>query len=397
MADPILNRLKNKSYIHFDPKISPESAIWRGLTKNLSFYPLLHYGQKIRKFRGGEKAAFKIRDIYYAAHFDRYKYAFFAFELEKKYELWLKANGLDENIIAYRKIGLRNTNFAKQVFDHIKKLGKAYVFATDINKFFDTLNHSLLKAKWQEILKTDRLPDGHYTVYKTVSKFAYIDMTELFTVIPKEQFLEHRISNLEKYRTVLKPLMKKNHEDYGIPQGLPISSVLSNIYMLDFDKKMRDYTLKHHGFYRRYSDDIIAVFPEPILEDCEAFVDNALSANCLTRNIGKTEKRYISTEFGEGEKVQYLGFDFDGKQTKIRASSLNRYFKKLHGRIRIIREMQDIRRDNRRFRKRFYKNYTHLGKANFVRYAYKSAEIHEDKAIRRQVRRHWQIVKKLLG
>ena len=44
----------------------------------------------------------------------------------------------------------------------------------------------------------------------------------------------------------------------GIPQGAPISSALANIYMLDFDLKVKNF-VGENGIYRRYSDDMVVV------------------------------------------------------------------------------------------------------------------------------------------
>lgn len=45
----------------------------------------------------------------------------------------------------------------------------------------------------------------------------------------------------------------------GIPEGLPISNALANIYMIDIDKK---YTVKHNISYYRYVDDILILVNE---------------------------------------------------------------------------------------------------------------------------------------
>ncbi len=45
----------------------------------------------------------------------------------------------------------------------------------------------------------------------------------------------------------------------GIPQGVAVSAILANAYMLEFDKKNEDYVDKFNGLYSRYSDDIIIV------------------------------------------------------------------------------------------------------------------------------------------
>ena len=48
----------------------------------------------------------------------------------------------------------------------------------------------------------------------------------------------------------------------GIPQGSPISGVLANIYMMEFDLAMKHLIEEeNNGLYMRYSDDIIIVLP----------------------------------------------------------------------------------------------------------------------------------------
>lgn len=46
---------------------------------------------------------------------------------------------------------------------------------------------------------------------------------------------------------------------YGIPQGSSMSALLSNIYMIPFDLKIKKLAEEVGGMYRRYSDDIIFV------------------------------------------------------------------------------------------------------------------------------------------
>ena len=61
----------------------------------------------------------------------------------------------------------------------------------------------------------------------------------------------------------------------GIPQGLPISAVLANLYLLDFDKNILDKVVKGKGgFYRRYSDDIIIIANVDDLGEIKNYVEN---------------------------------------------------------------------------------------------------------------------------
>ncbi len=56
-------------------------------------------------------------------------------------------------------------------------------------------------------------------------------------------------------------LIDKNEEPFGIPQGSPISDILANMYMFEFDKAIFASVSRARGFYFRYLDDIIIIVP----------------------------------------------------------------------------------------------------------------------------------------
>lgn len=69
------------------------------------------------------------------------------------------------------------------------------------------------------------------------------------TILTKEQFLKNKKD------------IKKNMSGVGIPQSAPISAILSNIYMIEFDKYIKRHVANKQGIYMRYSDDFIIALP----------------------------------------------------------------------------------------------------------------------------------------
>lgn len=59
----------------------------------------------------------------------------------------------------------------------------------------------------------------------------------------------------------------------------------SNIYLIDFDKKINDYVKANNGLYRRYCDDLIIVIPFD--EDIQNY-----DYNKHMKFIEKTRMRY---------------------------------------------------------------------------------------------------------
>ncbi len=56
-------------------------------------------------------------------------------------------------------------------------------------------------------------------------------------------------------------LFINNKGQKGIPQGSPISALLSNIYMLEFDVLVKEKIMECKGSYFRYCDDILCIIP----------------------------------------------------------------------------------------------------------------------------------------
>ena len=87
-------------------------------------------------------------------------------------------------------------------------------------------------------------------------------------------------------------MVNKNQNTLGIPQGSPMSAVLSNVYMIDFDKNMFEYISNIGGSYRRYSDDILLIGNIGADSRIANFVDNELEklGRSIKTNHEKTEK-----------------------------------------------------------------------------------------------------------
>lgn len=417
-----LNRQKKRRYLHFDFRIKPENAIDKitnpKFVASRSFLPFIESQNFIPRYKFDDKLGKKInssktmktRPICYASHLDSMIYSWYNFLLEREYENKLVSLGLNNSVIAYRSIaGKCNIDFAHEVFEFIKNKRECVALNFDIEKFFETLDHELLLAKWKEILNVEFLPIDHYKVFKSLTKFSYVNRDELFSKLKikySEKRYLRRICNIEEFREKVRGngLIKPNQNSKGIPQGSPISGLLSNIYMLDFDKELNSRLEKIDALYRRYSDDIIIICDLQNLELIEALVYKLIEENCkLVVHSSKTDKTiFESNESGElvaseinGKRklLQYLGFEFDGKRAYIRSSSLSRYYRRMKKRTKLAVYQTKYSKINKSkvFKRKLYEDFSHLGKRNFITYAYRASEImNQNRTIRKQVKNHWK-------
>lgn len=428
-----LSRYKIKKYIHFDNKISIEKAIKDITNPNWishhAFYPFIHFEQKFYKYNKRERVL-KIRDIYYASHIDSYIYKYYGDMLNDKYNEVADKIQINEVATAYRNnlSGKSNIHFAKEVIDFISKQEKAFIYVADFTKYFDTLEHKYLKTQLQVILDKSKLPDDYFSIFKSITKFSWVDKGTIESVLKKKYKSKDKIKKLTKFRYFDpkefrrfresdKNNIQSNKGNFGIPQGAGLSAVCSNIYLIDFDKKIYEYVKSQNGIYRRYCDDLIIVIP--FNEEVKNFDSNIHMKfiNQIKNQIPnldiqeeKTGKfiyvyRHILNERLKPSHLDYLGFTFDGYNVKIREKSLFKFYNRAYKKVRICNR-KSAKYGRKKNRKKLYELYSHLGKhgnkyGNFLSYASRSQKIFDEDSttnnlMEYQVKNHWKYIHKRL-
>jgi len=355
-----LEWFKRRKYRHFDFPVCEVFAT-KVMSPNFvalhTFLPLIHYTKKetrYKKVSGSKKKEIthKNRPIKYASHRDACVFSFYAHLLEKKLEDQYNFENLSENVIAYRAIGKSNYDFASEVFRFAKSNKPVSILAFDVSSFFDSLDHNLIKNRLKRILNVKSLPDDWMRIYKNITSFHFVDREELKSNAVfgarMEEKRHNRIASVEELKAAgikfhPNPEIEKGKRR-GIPQGTPISAVISNLYMLDFDVKMKEYCDSINAMYRRYSDDILVVCSPAHATSAEAKVLSLIEAEKLEISPLKTER----TEFGghlatgASRAAQYLGFRLCQTGASIRESSLSRQWRKMR---RTIRRTEKIARN----------------------------------------------------
>lgn len=478
------NKYLKKGYTHFDLRFwFPERKDeLKALLKNgLRFYNKKHQTEewwpfspflkillktpryKYQQAEGHYDLETKIRPICFASHIDGLIFGFYAYALTKKYEAYIAKEGFSECPLAYRSNldGKCNIQFSKEVFEEIKRRGNCSTIALDIKGYFDHIDHKKLKEKWIQVIG-EKLPPDQFKLYKALTEYSYVSKNSILRKYDIDlKKLAHPPSTLldlvpgkkdyEKYQRLrddrlivtndkLKVLKKESSNPidttprkFGIPQGSGMSALLSNIYLIDFDKDLNEGAKNEGFFYRRYCDDILIVCDsdkaEKIQKEIIEKIKNEYYLEIQDKKVELTEfrpnskgiirafnkkkesKAGLQTTNANNESLyykplQYLGFEFNGQNIYIRSSSLSRYFRKMKGRIikTVVMAYSDNGKDNKIWKKQIFERYSHLGNRNFLTYAYNaSKEFYKNSkdeekegmnspAIRKQLSKHFTVL-----
>jgi len=405
-ADQADSWYRRRGYTHFDRRVP--LAFARRYVQNPatvarhSFLPFISYVKTTPRYRPRERRVeVKRRAISYASHLDSHIYSWYSHELSEALEKVLLREECGASVIAYRALGKCNIEYASEVFDHVEERGACVVKAFDVSGFFDNIDHQLLKESWCRLLGGDRLPEDHYKVYKSITAYSCVQQSALY----KELGISgeavsaglDRLCTPEEFRTRVraKGLIHRNDNGVGIPQGSPISALLSNIYLLDFDRQMSTIARRIGGIYRRYSDDILWICPAGVAGEIESEVHRCIGEFRLKINPTKIETSVFGYESGgrlvSDKPLQYLGFVFDGQRRLVRPNTLARFYRRIRTAIRHAKRMAaKTGTDPRVFRRRIYERFSHLGTRNFVTYGRRAAITMDSDWMRRQVGRHWR-------
>lgn len=394
-------RIKVRNYVHFDAPLTQDALEKFTRTPEQitshSFLPLLGYQKSTRKI---DFSVFppipkiKRRDIRFASHTDSAIYSKYADILGKSYEAYLEQVSLTRAVLAYRGGIGYNVPFAKGLIEEIKNRGKCVVICLDISGFFDHISHGILKKNICKVLDENRLPLDWFKIFTRLTKYEYVLREEIESKIGKAK--RKRICDIDTFRRAVRPLIKRNFNDFGIPQGTPLSGLFANISMINFDYLLNEKVTSSGGSYRRYSDDIAIVLPSEEYEsNVMLFAQNLIKQHGLEFNNDKTCRTKFDLSVKEqlyvGEILQYLGFTFDGSKILIRPQSIKNFYAKMKRNIRrYVTSAKKNRIPIADLRKRvLIGRFTHWGdNRNFVQYAYRAAKEMQAPEIKRQLRNH---------
>lgn len=410
---------KKRKYKHFDKPLPENQAA--ELVKSQSeickhgFYPFISTIISTPRYKNCKhKNEPKERKIAYAAHSDSHIFAYYAYELSKQYDKIIQERGISESIIAYRKFIPKkcNIDFADEVFEYIRKTGNCCVLSFDVEDFFGNINHHILKERWCTILEKDCLPNDHYSIYKHITKYSYVDRQSIFRLFHigdrrANQYWKP-ICSPREFRDIIRDggYIGQNKCIEGIPQGSPISAVLSNIYMLEFDTEIAKNCKNIGALYRRYSDDILFV----VSESKKDYIHKVLNSELEKVKLKLNEKKTKISIFTIGEDtnilladkpIQYLGFLFDGKRKLVRSQTIARYLGKMRRAVYFadVAACKACRRgkDPRIYKRKILRKYSLLGQSsNYPHYANRARIIMNSTDIKHQHRRHWRVLNELL-
>lgn len=127
----------------------------------------------------------------------------------------------------------------------------------------------------------------------------------------------------------------------GVPQGLSISNLLSNLFLIDLDTKFEDAIGLEKYF--RYVDDILAITPlesaEPVFNSIKSeLAERKLSVHPLGAQKGKSHICPIT------DGIDYLGFTITPSKISIRKSSIARMYNTISAVITLAKHGKNVGR-----------------------------------------------------
>lgn len=420
----VIDRSKRK-YAHFDYRTDFGKA-GKYVTDPVKvarhgFYPFIHYTKEFKKYSKAEGKKTKKREICYAAHIDRCIYQYYNHLLNDIYIQRVHHDNISDCAVAYRSdLGKSNIHFAHKVFSFIRDNAPCYIMIGDFTNFFDTLDHNYLKERLCDLLGVNQLPGDYYAVFKNITHYSTWDLDDLLALnnLTSIDDLNHmqRVLSPEVFRKYRRQYVKRNPNNYGIPQGSPISALLANIYMLVCDKLIRDMVCAKNGLYMRYSDDFCVVLPTSDFSDAACFFEGIRNILAKVKNLtlqpDKTQYFYVdgSTVHNVGAQfdpsancthrfINFLGFTFDGENVHIRDKTISKYYYRMGKKAKsIVAQKQSGRSPSTHNLYMLYSEKgARTGRGNFITYVWRGQKIFgSSEPIDRPVKLHMAKIRKKL-
>lgn len=329
----------------------------------------------------------------FASHRDACILAKYSNHLVEILDGWYLKNGLHNTVIAYRALNQANYHFAATVQRFVQKHDPVYVMCFDVTGFFDNIRHDILKQRLKRILDVTELPTDWFKVLRTVTHYRRVCRSDIkahnvFGLRMVSGNNRTPIATLKEIRDAGIPI-HKNFTPVGVPQGTPISASLSNLYLMDFDLKVKAQADIDGALYQRYSDDVVIVCNPDQAPMFEKLVTDLLREEGLEIKDLKTERCHLAGE--DRKSFQYLGYQLGYMEAKVRPASLSKQWRTTRRAIRKAERQGLLRiisgKADKIFTRKLRSRFTHVGMRNFIAYLARSSTELNSRAIRHQAKR----------
>ncbi|MFD2701307.1 group II intron reverse transcriptase/maturase [Paenibacillus shunpengii] len=187
---------------------------------------------------------------------------------------------LFEPLFAEGSYGYRPGRSAQQAIRKVKEYaeqGYDYAVEIDLSKYFDTLNHELLMNLLRKQMQDKRV-------------------TDLIKKYLKSGVMEHGV---------------RRETEEGSPQGGPLSPLLANIYLNEFDQEMKSREVN----VIRYADDIVVLAKSKraatrLLESCQKYLEKRMKLQ-----INRRKSKVVSIV--ARKHFKFLGFALGKSRDRV--------------------------------------------------------------------------------
>lgn len=190
----------------------------------------------------------------------------------------------------------KNISNAQQIIKKVKDSKNKYdsFIKVDIQNFFSSINHEILVNKLKSNIDDE-------TILNLITKVITQSTVDV--------------------NTPFKQRIKYNNKE-GLPQGLSISGLLSEIYLFDLVQK---YSIKDNLEFFRYVDDVLIFCKKSDIEEITKslksdFEDLKLTIHDFAINSNKSSFGNINEPF------EFLGYKFEDKLISVRETSIQKMY-----------------------------------------------------------------------
>ena len=193
-----------------------------------------------------------------------------------------KYHGSETPVLTDRDNAIQNIHAYRKTH----RCGTLYVAECDIQKYFDTINHDVIRSCFKtfadkvkaidenfDYSQVERIVDAYlnsYSFYRNVeSKNEEIRVRNQQFEVPKAHlFIERGCYTAEEFEAVKSKI--------GIPQGGALSALMSNVILHTIDSKSILDRPDRNRFFCRYGDDILLMHTSKT--ECEALINRYCEA-----------------------------------------------------------------------------------------------------------------------